>query len=41
MNPGDGFQIVLCVVVGNFLTLLILAMSMPKKKNEDKKKDDN
>ncbi len=41
MGPADAFLIVMCVVAGNFLTFLILAMSMPKKKEKDKKKDDN
>ena len=40
MHPAEAFSIVLCVVIGNFFTFLILAMSMPKKKEKDKKKDD-
>lgn len=36
MDASDGFQIVLCVITGNLLTLLIFALAMPvKKKRKD------
>jgi len=40
MTPADGFQIVLCVIIGNFFTFLILALSMPKNKKKDEDKND-